>query len=210
MARIDGVVAGYVAVSNKYDKGRLNEFYLLPEFRGATAETFGELLAASGATHIEAQTNAPLLSAMIREFGANILAERILFDDGGMTHLPAPRGGVFRKRTDADGLAQFEQGGETLAEWIVVAGGEIVAAGGFLTHYNPPYADIFMDVAEPARREGFGSYIVQEIKKACYEAGKKPAARCNVANVASRKTLEKAGMRVCGELLVGEVLRKNS
>jgi GNAT superfamily N-acetyltransferase len=205
VARIDGAIAGYVAVSNKYDKGRLNEFYLLPEYRGSVAEIFRELLVTSGATHIEAQTNALLLDTMIRQFGTNIFTEKILFDEGTTTHMPTPCGGVFRKRTEADGRGQFEQEGEALADWIVEANGEIVAAGGFLTHYNPPYGDVFMEVAESARRQGFGSYIVQEIKTVCYQAGKKPAARCNVANIASRKTLEKAGMRVCGELLVGEV-----
>ena len=209
VARIDGVIAGYVAVSNKYDKGRLNEFYLLPEYRGSMVEIFGELLVSSGATHIEAQSNDLLLEAMIRQFGANIVTEKILFEEGTTTHMPAPRGGVFRKRTEADGRALFEQEGETLADWIVEADREIVAAGGFLTHYNPPYGDVFMEVAQRARRQGFGSYIVQEIKRVCCEAGNKPAARCNVANIASRKTLEKAGMRVCGELLVGEVAGKN-
>ena len=62
-----------------------------------------------------------------------------------------------------------------------------------------------MEVAEPARRQGFGSYLVQEVKRVCYEAGKRPAARCDPANVGSRRTLEKAGLLVCGRLLVGEV-----
>jgi GNAT superfamily N-acetyltransferase len=34
LIRADGRVAGYGALSNKYDKGRLIEFYTLPEFRG--------------------------------------------------------------------------------------------------------------------------------------------------------------------------------
>jgi hypothetical protein len=62
-----------------------------------------------------------------------------------------------------------------------------------------------MEVAEPARRQGFRSYLVQEIKRVCYEAGKKPAARCDPNNIASRRTLEKAGLLPCGHLLVGEV-----
>ena len=62
-----------------------------------------------------------------------------------------------------------------------------------------------MEVAEPARRQGFGSYLVQELKQVCYEAGKKPAARCNPDNVGSRRTLEKAGFLPYGRLLAGEV-----
>ena len=62
-----------------------------------------------------------------------------------------------------------------------------------------------MEVAEPYRRRGYGSYLVQELKRICYERGKKPAARCNVSNAASRRTLEKAGLLPCGHLLVGDV-----
>jgi GNAT superfamily N-acetyltransferase len=73
-------------------------------------------------------------------------------------------------------------------------------------HYNPPYGDVFMEVADPARRRAFGSYLVQEVKRACYEAGRRPAARCDSGNVGSRKTLDKAGFLPCGRLLVGEVV----
>jgi predicted acetyltransferase len=62
-----------------------------------------------------------------------------------------------------------------------------------------------MDVVETERRKGFGSYIVQELKRVCYEIGKKPAVRCNADNLASRRTREKAGMLPCGRLLVAEV-----
>jgi GNAT superfamily N-acetyltransferase len=62
-----------------------------------------------------------------------------------------------------------------------------------------------MEIAEPCRRHGFGSYLVQELKRVCYEAGKKPAARCNLYNYASRRTLERAGMFPCGRILAGEV-----
>ena len=54
----------------------------------------------------------------------------------------------------------------------------------------------------------YGSNLNQELKRVCYEAGKLPAARCDPSNIASRKTLEKAGMHLCGQLQVGEV--KNS
>lgn len=182
----------------------MNEFHLLPEFRSEMAALFGALLTASKATHIEAQTNAPLLLAMIREFGTNAVVEKILFHDGLTTKL-ACREGIFRKRCDADGSGMFGRPEETLAQWVVETNGEIVAAGGYLTHYNPPYADIFMEVGESCRRQGFGSYLVQELKRSCLEAGKKPAARCDPSNLASRRTLEKAGLLVCGEMLVAKI-----
>jgi GNAT superfamily N-acetyltransferase len=84
-----------------------------------------------------------------------------------------------------------------------------VATGGFLTHSNPPYGDVYMAVAESHRRRGYGSYLVQELKRVCYEAGRRPAARCNAANVASRKTLEKAGMLPCGRMVMGRITTDN-
>jgi GNAT superfamily N-acetyltransferase len=194
----------YGLVSNKYDKGRFIEFFVAPEFRAESTSLFAALLAASGATHIEAQTNMPSIFAMLREFGVNAMTERLLFQDASASKLSCQQG-IFRKRDEADGPNLFGQKEDTLSKWVLEASGEIVAAGGFLTHYNPPYADIFMAVAPHRRRQGFGSYLVQEVKKVCYEAGKKPAARCDPANIASRKSLEKAGMPVCGEILVAEV-----
>jgi GNAT superfamily N-acetyltransferase len=72
---------------------------------------------------------------------------------------------------------------------------DTVATGGLMFHYNVPYTDIYMDVAEPFRRRGFGSYLVQELKRLAYELGSIPCARCDPSNIGSRKTLQKAGTR---------------
>ena len=69
-----------------------------------------------------------------------------------------------------------------MGDCLLEVDGAIVATGGILTHYNPPYGDIYMEVDEPIRRRGYGSYLVQEVKRACYEMGKVPAARCNASN----------------------------
>jgi GNAT superfamily N-acetyltransferase len=198
-------IGGYGAVWNKYQKGRLMEFYTLPDRRSVASRMFRELLAVSQATHLEAQTNIPLMLMMLYDCATNITTESILFQDAFTTNLVCPgAGGVFRRATPEDAAAMFPAPQE-LGDWVVEARGSVVASGGFLCHYNPPYGDIFMEVSEPARRHGFGGFLVQEVKRVCYEAGKKPAARCNPANAASRRTLQKAGFLPCGRLLVGEV-----
>lgn len=201
---VESRVGGYGAVLNKYDKGRLMEFYTLPHMRSMALPMFRELLTTSQATHIEAQTNNPLMLLMLYDCATNITSESILFHDGFPTHLACPSG-VFRRATPEDAGSIFTHQHEPVGDWVVEANGAVAATGGFLCHYNPPYGDIFMEVAERARRQGFGSYLVQELKRVCYEAGKKPAARCNPANAGSRRTLEKAGFLPCGCLLVGEV-----
>ena len=52
-------------------------------------------------------------------------------------------------------------------EWVVECDGHIVASGGLLFHDNPPYGDVFMEVEERYRQQGFGSYLVQELKRSC-------------------------------------------
>ena len=201
---IEGRVSGYGAVSNKYDKGRIVEFYTLPNARGSAAPMFRKLLITSQATHIEAQTNNPLMLLMLFDFAKDITAENVLFHDAFSSHLACPNS-LFRHVTPEDAGKIFPHQHQPVGEWIIESGAAIVASGGFLCHYNPPYGDIYMEVAEPARMQGFGSYLVQELKRVCYEAGKKPAARCNPDNLGSRRTLEKAGLLPCGRLLAGEV-----
>jgi GNAT superfamily N-acetyltransferase len=191
---VDGRVGGYGGVWNRFDVGRVMEFYTLPELRVRAQPMFREFLAVSQATSIEAQTNVPIMLLMLCDFATDIAVANVLFEDAVVTSLPCP-GGVFRHATPDDGDA----GGE----YVIEAAGAIVAAGGFLCHYNPPYGDVYMSVAESARRRGYGSYVVQEIKRVCYEAGRRPAARCNAGNAASRRTLEKAGFLPCGRLLTG-------
>jgi GNAT superfamily N-acetyltransferase len=199
---LDGRVAGYGGVLNRYDAGRLTEFYVLPHARARRLPLFRALLAASGATQIAAQTNDPTgLLLMLYDCGRNIVSDSILFHDAERTGLPCPAG-VFRHADSADCGPNPH---DPPPQWVIEEDGVVVAAGGFLTHYNPPYADIFMSVAASERRRGFGSYLVQEIKRMCYEAGRRPAARCNPDNVASRRTLEKAGLLPCARVLVGDV-----
>lgn len=200
--------AGYgsVAVSGPWKgKPTVFEFYVMPQFRVKGFDLFNVLLSFSHATAIETQSNDPLLTVMLHTFARNIECESILFHDKlTTTHLPM--GAAFRSvlSEDAARLAQHQLDAD--AGWVVTVDGAVAAAGGILFHYNRPYGDIYMKVAEPFRRRGIGSFLVQELKRVAYERGNIPAARCNVSNVASRKTLQRAGFVPCGNLLAGRVL----
>ena len=124
----------------------------------------------------------PLMVGMLRGFTQDTSDENILFMDGPATNLRCP-GAVFRRR----GAGEDELGGE----WVVEVNGKVVAAGGVLHHYNPPYGDVFMAVDEGARRQGLGSYLVQELRRVCHESGTIPSARCNPSNEASQRTLRR-------------------
>jgi GNAT superfamily N-acetyltransferase len=141
---------------------------------------------------------------MLYDCATEITSDRVVFHDGLTTNL-AVDGAIFREVTDLDSERIFEHKGEPIGEWLVEHGGMIVATGGIATHYNPPYGDIYMEVAEPARRKGFGSYLVQELKRTSYEMGRVPAARCDTTNTASRATLQKAGLFPCARILSGVI-----
>lgn len=199
-----GQLRGYGAVFNRYYERRLMEFYTLPDARRLALRMFRALLTASEATEIEAQTNNPLMLMMLYDCAENVTTEKILFEDACASHLECSNG-IFRPSAPTDSMALFPGQHEPEGDYVIEASREVVATGGFLCHYNPPYGDIYMEVAESARRQGFGSYLVQELKRVCYQAGKKPAARCDATNEASRFTLQKAGLIPCGRLLVGDV-----
>ena len=201
-------IVGHGAIANRYFAGRVIEFFLVPEYRANAIEIFAKLLHTSGAQEVEAQTNVPLMAEMLREFGTDFSEENILFSDGGATELKAPEGAVFRRKKALNQLTVFEHRHEPEGDWVIEAGGEIVATGGFLTHYNPPYVDLYMEVARSNRERGFGSYLIQELRRVCRNDGKQAAARCDVKNLASLRTLEKGGMVVCGKLMVGKVKGK--
>ena len=196
---------GSVAVGGPWkDKPTVYEYYLLPQYRLRTFDLFDNLLASSGAVMIETQSNDPLLTAMLHAFAQPVISESILFEDG-VTTSHAPPGAVFRRAgpDDAAHMAQRELDAE--AKWLVVVEDAIAGAGDILYHYNRPYGDIYMKVAEPFRKRGIGAYLVQELKRVCYEGGSVPAARCNPKNIASRKTLQKAGFVPCAHILNGSI-----
>jgi GNAT superfamily N-acetyltransferase len=206
LIRIDGQVAGYgcVAGFGAEPKDVIKEYYVLPVYRAAALPLFRRFAAASQASRVEAQTNDILLTLMLFDCTVGIESATLLFHDVFTTsHSVAGIG--FRRVALADEGRIFAHKGEPVGDWVIEADGEVAATGGLLFHYNIPYGDIFMEVAEPFRRRGYGSYLVQELKRPCYELGRIPAARCPVSTVASRATLQKAGLLPCARILSGVI-----
>lgn len=190
---IDGRAAGYgsILIGGPWTGTRtVFEYYLAPSQRTRTFDCFEAFLAGSDATAMIAQTNDAVLTVMLHFWAKNIASEKVVFADGLTTHHRLD-GAVLRRRSQA---AQ---------EWVVEMDGETIANGGILYHYNRPYGDIYMEVAEAHRRRAVGSWLVQELKRICYEGGSIPCARCNPDNIASRKTLQKAGLVPCAHILNG-------
>jgi GNAT superfamily N-acetyltransferase len=204
---MDGVLIGYgsVAVAGPWrENPALYEYFVDPEHRMRTFTAFTCLLQVCGAKVIETQSNDPLLSMMLHVFAHNLRTESILFEDGFQTSL-CPQGAGFRAVTESDAAVLRRHELDDNAGWVVTMNNEIAGAGGVLYHYNRPYGDVYMKIAEPFRRLGLGAYLVQELKNACRTSGTVPSARCNVVNVASRRTLQRAGFIPCGALISGDL-----
>jgi len=205
---VDNAPIGYGSVTGQElsDRDTIFEFYIVPPYRNLAQQLFRKLWAASGVKFIECQTNDSLLHSLTLEFSKSVSSSVILFSDHTVTHLYIPAL-TFRQKTEADLLFkhQVEPEGSHVIEWK----GEVIATGGFLLHYNVPFCDLYMEVREDARKKGVGSYLIQELKKECYRAGRIPAARCNIENHPSRATLLKAGMKVSGFMVLGTLENAN-
>jgi GNAT superfamily N-acetyltransferase len=205
LIKVDGKIAGYGStwIGNYWmPVNSLFEFYVTPAYRNSMYQLFSELLSATSSAHIYAQTNDPFLGVLIHDFAENIEVEKILFVDKMITS-HQPGGAVFRHAEPQDAKRIFEHKAEPVGDWLVEVNGEIVATGGILFHYNRPYGDIFMEVESSFRRRGYGSFLVQELKRICYESGSVPAARTSPTNIASRQTLAKAGFAPCAHIIGG-------
>lgn len=187
---------GYAGVWNRYHPGRVMEFHTVAQVRPQADECFRALLRASGASTLEAQTNIPQMIERVRDSVPEPRTEKLLFEDAARTSLEC-EGAIVRPAADEDERAK--------GAWVLEVDGAPVGFGGILYHYNPPYGDVYMEVRQGERGRGYGSYLVQELMRICRERGSVPAARCDPDNVASRRTLERAGFSVCGEIVAGAV-----
>ena len=206
---LDGHPVGHasVALAGPWkDKPTLYEFHVTPAHRNRNFDLFTAALEAARPVAIETQSNAPQLTVMLHTFARNVICESILFEDKFTTNVPAADAVAFRPSTpaDADQIAVNKLDAD--ADYVLqLPDGTIAATGGILFHYNRPYGDLYMAVAEPHRRRGLGAYLVQQLKYTARTIGHTPAARCNLDNIPSRKTLQKSGFVPCGNLIVGSL-----
>ena len=205
--RLDDTAAGFgtVAIGGPWTgRPTIIEFYLLPPHRGHAFRLFETLLDASRARWLEVQSNDALLAVMMHTYAHDITSESIVFRDALITSLTADGATLEPVTSEEETRAAIarRQGG---AEWRLRWDETTVATGGILFHYNEPYGDVYMEVAEPFRRRGFGAYLVQELKRVAYELGSIPGARCSTNNIPSRATLQKAGMVPYAHILSGSI-----
>ena len=169
-------VVGYGALSASGDTmDTVKELYLEPRYRGDSLTMLQALVDATGAQLIEAQTNDPFLCPLVFDVATGLESATVLFTDCVATSHEVSGANV-RPLTLGERDRVFAHTIEPVGDFGVEYDGEIVGTGGFFTHYNPPFGDVYMEVAPAFRRRGFGRLLIEEAKKACYAAGLVPAA----------------------------------
>ena len=201
----DGRTIGYASLAVDCpwrDRPTFYELYVEPRRRRRAYALFDAFLQATRPPSFEVQSNDSLTTTMALTFARDIATERVVFRDHSTTARVLPGAEVRCVTSSAElrtAIAERQGGGE----WVLEVDGAVVGSGGLLFHYNPPYGDVYMEVGEQYRRRGFGSYLVQELKRQCYELGATPAARCDPSNTASQRTLQSAGLVPYAHILIG-------
>lgn len=169
-----------------------------------TVDVARSVLGHTGAPCVEAQTNMPVMWSILGSREGEEIPGPLLFGEGATTDWEAT-GAIFRVRKPDDQI--FIHHHEPVGSLVIDVDGVVVATGGYLTHYNPPYADLYLEVHPDHRRQGYGAYLSQEIQKACRSENLIPAARCAPENIASARCTEKAGMPQCGQMITKRLSR---
>jgi GNAT superfamily N-acetyltransferase len=172
--------------------------------RSETEVFFQSFLRVAQPRWVTAQTNDPFLYPLAKAYAPTCVATAVLFAEGGTTSLAAPDV-ILRPVAESEHATIFRHTSEPIGTWGLEQDKHLVATGGLFFHYNPPYGDVYMEVADNHRRQGLGSYLVQELKRICRTGDCVPAARCDCDNTASRRTLGRAGMTVCGQIVRGPI-----
>jgi GNAT superfamily N-acetyltransferase len=209
LLRLDAATVGYavIAIAGPWSGRRtLYHFYLRPAHRAWLSPLLEVFLAASRADSFEIQTNLPVMPEVISALGGKAETEAVIFGEAASTSLPS-QGATLRRLTSERDVACFIKERTDSCDWKLELNGTEIGDGSLLFHYNPPYADIAMSIAEPFRRRGFGAYLVQELRREAHALGAIPAARSNRDNLPSHRTLQKAGFTKIGERVTGMIER---
>ena len=156
LLRVDQEIAGYgsVAVSGPWkEQPTIFEFYLVPRYRQQMFVIFAALVESTAVGRVETQTNDMLLATLLHATAPSVSSESILFHDQRTSSLVIPDAMV-RPAAAADSAAVAAANLDAEARWVLVERDNIVGTGGILFHYNRPYGDIYMQIAEPRAAAG--------------------------------------------------------
>lgn len=212
---VNGRAVGYFAAD---EQKRLLQFFAT-EQAGAL---FAAVIGSEWVETAVASTIDPAVLSLCLDVQKSVSVHTYLFHDGRPTELrlPAYPQARFRLAAKADLEAligfygrndeyedteaitdlfeNFRNFAKLLIErqqsFLLVNGETILGVGECrISASQPPYADIGMITDRDNRRRGVGAFVLAQLKAHCTRQNLKPICSCGADNIASRKTIEKAG-----------------
>ncbi len=197
--------SGYFFLGND---GALLEYFIIPEYIDLVDRIFQEIVRAFAVqTALCKSFDYTLLSCCIA-VQKSVKAIGIHFRERREKPLPPLNPAVqirFAKPADEHKIAQmneevFEED-EQISDYIktqrilVFTIKDTILGFGIFARVIPgrPEFDIGMLVDKPFRKQGYGSYIIHYLAEYCRKNGWRGICGCAIDNIASRKSLEKAG-----------------
>jgi predicted acetyltransferase len=213
-----GKRVGYFAVQ----KGRLLQFFVVDAALPEVPALFADVLTSANIHSAAVSTIEPAFLALCLDRQTAVSVNSYLFQDHHTVHptLSAYPQAEFRPGTmaDIDQLVQFYHENDEYEDTEAIetgAGGhepytrslveneqvflltnndEILGIGECrISETQKPYADVGMIANNQYRRQGIGTFLLAQLKEYCYSLHVKPICSCTFDNMASRKTIEKAG-----------------
>ena len=219
---VNGRAAGYFAAD---DKKRLLQFYAVEP----ADPLFDAVIESEGVETAVAGTNDPAFLSLCLDRQKAVAVNTYLFHDVYQVtpDLPAYPKAEFRlsvvdeleqllafyERNDdfEDSEAIADSGGQRDFIQSLIAnkqsfglydGETLLGIGECRISANQmPYADIGMIVDKDHRRRGVGTAVLARLKARCYSQNTVPICSCAAENIASRKTIEKAGFVAAHRML---------
>ena len=201
-------ICGYFCVS---PKGTLLQFYVTEAYLNVAQEIFSEMLSGEYIEKALVLTRDRVALSVTLECMREVAVDSYVFEEG--EHLPTIsiefEDISFRKATLRDVPAIREACGDfhdflhytlegSIASgdiFVLLSGGVVLGTGVIgAKDFQPPYVDIGMCVNEAYRNRKVGSYIISLLRQECHRQGWISGASCKRENIASKKTLEKAGL----------------
>jgi predicted acetyltransferase len=212
---VNGRTLGYFAAD---DQKRLLQFYATER----AADLFAAVIASEGVATAVAGTNDPAFLSLCLDVQKQVSVNTYLFHDARRVEpgLPVYPKADFRLSVagDLERLVAFYGRNDEFSDAEAIEsnfgdqvnyvqslianqqsfglydGQTLLGIGECRISANqPPYADVGMIVDKSHRRRGVGTAILARLKAYCYSQNTVPICSCAVENIASHKTIEKAG-----------------
>jgi predicted acetyltransferase len=215
---VDGERVGYFAAKN----GRLLQFFVADEFLPRASALFDAVLADGELSSASVSTVEPMFLSLCLDRQTDVSINSYLFHDHhpvqpqlsvyphaqfrpGILADLAPLVQFYQENNEYEDTEAIEEGAGGLEPYarelieneqvfLLVDAGVILGIGECRhSETQKPYADVGMITHYQHRQRGIGVFILAQLKESCYSHYVKPICSCAFDNIASRKTIEKAG-----------------